>query len=136
MEHLLKYCKTGNSKHLWQIQDQKLISVILDKILPKIYEKYSDGKYYDLARKLDMILENNPGDWVIYTKEGCDYCKKAKELLTKNQKKFIVIPLTDENKEKYYEKIDSITNNYRKFPIILYKNKFVGGYVDLSKIFN
>jgi len=71
--------------------------------------------------------------YTIYTKEGCPYCKNTKDLLKLNKKKFKEIKVTDKNKEIIYKKIDTKTNNYRYFPIIFKKNKFIGGFSDLDK---
>jgi glutaredoxin 3 len=73
-------------------------------------------------------------DYTIYSKEGCPYCKNAKELLKKNQKTFKEIKVTDKNITQIYSKIDKKTKNYRYFPIIFKKNKFIGGFEDLKKI--
>jgi len=71
--------------------------------------------------------------YTIYTKEGCPYCRNTKDLLKLNKKKFKEIKVTDKNKEIIYKKIDTKTNNYRYFPIIFKKNKFIGGFSDLDK---
>lgn len=71
--------------------------------------------------------------YTIYTKDGCPYCKNTKDLLKLNKKKFKEIKVTDKNKEIIYKKIDTKTNNYRYFPIIFKKNKFIGGFSDLDK---
>jgi glutaredoxin 3 len=73
-------------------------------------------------------------DYTIYSKEGCPYCKNAKELLKKNRKTFKEIKVTNKNITQIYSKIDKKTKNYRYFPIIFKKNKFIGGFEDLKKI--
>ena len=69
--------------------------------------------------------------YTLYTKKGCNYCKKAIEHLEKKKQKYKVIEVTDNNRTKIYEKIDSKTDGYRYFPIIFKDNKFIGGYTEL-----
>jgi glutaredoxin 3 len=73
--------------------------------------------------------------FTIYTIEGCPYCKKAKDLVTKNGKHFKEIVVTNQNKRKIYSKIDSMTGMYRYFPIIFVGNRFIGGFTELQKIY-
>ena len=84
----------------------------------------------------DQLLNEIMTDWKIYSKEGCPYCKKAKKLLSDKNISFITIDVTSSNKESIYKQIDSKTNSYRYFPIIFYKNNFIGGYTELSDIFS
>ena len=91
------------------------------------------------SRSLRSVKKRSPkysqnSDYIIYTKEGCSYCKNAKELLKSNKKTFKEIKVNDRNIKEIYEKIDKLTKNYRYFPIIFKKNKFIGGFEDLKKI--
>lgn len=70
--------------------------------------------------------------YTIYTKNGCGYCKKAKDFLKNRGKKYTEIEVTEKNKEKIYEKIDSLTGKYRYFPIIFNGKNFIGGYAELD----
>jgi glutaredoxin len=77
----------------------------------------------------------SPQKWTLYVKPGCSYSEKAKQLvhqynLTENA---TCIDITDNNKHEIYKKIDSLTNSYRKFPIIFLNNKFIGGYTEMEK---
>jgi len=74
--------------------------------------------------------------WTIYTKEGCPYCKNAKELLRNNGYNFKETIVTQRNMSRIYSKIDSQTDSYRYFPVIFLNDKFIGGYSELSKIFS
>lgn len=71
-------------------------------------------------------------EFTIYTKDGCGYCAKAKELLNKRGFVSKQIEITDENKDSIYKKIDKLTDNYRYFPIVFEGEKFLGGYTELS----
>lgn len=73
-------------------------------------------------------------DYTIYSIEGCPFCADAKQLIRKNKLKYKEIKVNNKNKEKIYKKIDSKTNNYRYFPIIFKKNKFIGGFKELSDL--
>lgn len=71
--------------------------------------------------------------YIIYGKNGCDYCKNSKDLLDKNCIKYIYVEIeNDTQKEKLYKLIDDKTNNYRYFPIIFENGKFFGGYKELE----
>ena len=72
--------------------------------------------------------------WFLFTKDGCGFCQKAKDLLTKNNIKYKIQEITPDNKESWYSKIDIYTNKYRYFPIIFKKGTFIGGYIDLEKL--
>jgi len=73
-------------------------------------------------------------DYTIYSIEGCPFCADAKQLIRKNKLKYKEIKVNNKNKENIYKKIDSKTNNYRYFPIIFKKNKFIGGFKELSDL--
>jgi glutaredoxin 3 len=66
---------------------------------------------------------------VIYTDPSCGACKRAKDLLTKNNIKYTEYIRTD-----YEDKVNKLTNNYRYVPVIFVNDKFIGGYDELSKI--
>ena len=70
---------------------------------------------------------------IYFYKEGCPYCRDAKELLKSKNIPFKEIKVTDSNIEKIYKKIDNKTKKYRYFPIIFKNNIFIGGFSDLNK---
>lgn len=73
--------------------------------------------------------------WAIYTKTGCSFCDKAKELLNNLYIPYTAIEVNDENRESIYNEIDHQTGSYRYFPIIFQNGRFIGGYNELSKRF-
>lgn len=84
---------------------------------------------------MSYILPNKTG-YTIYTKKGCIFCDKAKELL-KNEETHIISCddyLTD-NVEEFLNFITSINGgiSYRTFPIIFYEGKFLGGFKETQK---
>jgi glutaredoxin 3 len=96
----------------------------------KYKEKHNILLKNDNEYKLDNINE-----WIIYTIVGCPYCEKAKDLLNKNNIKYKIITVNNDNKSKVHEYTNSFTNSYKYFPMIFKKKKFIGGYQDLKKIF-
>jgi glutaredoxin 3 len=68
---------------------------------------------------------------VIYTKEGCPYCKMAKELLTEKGFKYQVIAV-DNNPAKLAEMVE--LSGQRSVPQIFINNKPIGGYNELSQL--
>jgi glutaredoxin 3 len=78
-------------------------------------------------------LENGQYKYTIYTLDSCPSCYKAKELLKKKNLTYKEIPVKYEDKDKIFKKLAEKTNNYKYFPIIFHKKKFVGGFVDLEK---
>jgi glutaredoxin len=102
-------------------------------------------KWRNICRQEGIIYSKCSPGYIIFTKDGCDYCKKAKDLI----KNYREINVTSTNINSIYSFIDKMTNKYRKFPIIfqsndikeknivdvLKKSKFIGGFSDLeSKI--
>lgn len=90
------------------------------------------------------LLFQNPSDisYTIYTKSGCSYCVKAKKLLEKEKEKdaLLIIDCDDyliENKELFLNFIKEKNNGkeMRTFPIIFYKNQFIGGYTELTTFY-
>lgn len=71
---------------------------------------------------------------VVYTKEGCGYCKKAKELLDKHGITYKVVDVNNKNKSEIYKEIDGLTDCYRYFPVIFKNGKFIGGCTELQKL--
>lgn len=104
--------------------------------IPKVYRMKSPYRVRSRSLRSRKKSPKYSGvyDYIIYSKEGCPYCKNAKELLKKNRKTFKEIKVTDKNITQIYSKIDKKTKNYRYFPIIFKKNKFIGGFEDLKKI--
>ena len=91
-----------------------------------------EGKPTDASRNANTMAFNfgnkNKKNWKIYTKEGCGFCKKAKELLSERNIDFEEVDgLISDGWEKKTPK------NFTTWPKIFFKNKFIGGYSDLEK---
>lgn len=71
--------------------------------------------------------------YIIYTKDNCSYCVKAKELLTANNLKYI-----EKNIEaiEYRSELLSKYPEAKTVPQIFLDNKRIGGYENLYILFN
>lgn len=70
---------------------------------------------------------------VIYSKDSCPFCVKAKDLLQRNNKKFKELKLgVDFTREEILELFPSA----KTFPIITIDGEWIGGYAQLEEIFN
>lgn len=79
--------------------------------------------------------ENN---YTIYSKNGCHYCVKAKQLL--EHKEPVIIDCDEylkNNKQDFLSFIKCISNNteHNTFPIVFYCGKYIGGYNDTKEYF-
>jgi glutaredoxin len=80
--------------------------------------------------------------FTVYTKNNCPYCIKVKELLTRENQPFTIIPADtflnkEEEKEKFLHFISLKANKkHRTFPIVFCNGKFIGGYTETAKFFD
>ena len=72
--------------------------------------------------------------YTIYSKSGCSYCTKVKELLTAFDMSFTIVNCDEylyEDKEGFLEFIKKTANKeYRTFPIVFHKGTFLGGFME------
>jgi glutaredoxin len=73
----------------------------------------------------------------IYSKRGCIYCDKAKDLLTTLNVPFIMDTLVPDDTE-YQQKRDALFDkyNHRSFPLILIGDVFLGGFTELQNAYS
>lgn len=75
--------------------------------------------------------------FTVYSKSGCGYCIKIKNVLTNKHLLFQEINCDKylvDNKEAFLSFIEkTIGKSYRTFPIVFYENRFVGGCQDSIK---
>ena len=76
-----------------------------------------------------MGRRNIMADIVIYTKDYCPYCTKAKGLLTRKKQTFREIDIT--NDEKLQQEMIEKSGGRRTVPQIFINGKSVGGADDL-----
>ena len=76
---------------------------------------------------------NDNNDILIYSKNKCPYCVKAKNLLTSLNIEFKETCLEPGN-DNYNETVDMLKQkyNHKTFPFIIVKNIFIGGYSELE----
>ncbi len=93
----------------------------------KFYLKYTsgieEGNQATSEYAFDKVL--------IYSREGCSYCTKAKILLEQKNIKFELVELA--GNQDLYNKLVSQTGQ-RTVPYIFVNDKFIGGYQDLKKL--
>jgi glutaredoxin len=70
--------------------------------------------------------------WYIITREGCPYCKDAKNLLESKGQKYKSLDITISNREKIYRDVDVLTKTYRYVPMVFKDGKFIGGFSELK----
>lgn len=70
---------------------------------------------------------------IIYSKQNCSYCTKAKQLLTSLNIEFKEICLDPENAD-YITIVSNLKEkyNHNTFPFIIINNMFIGGYSELE----
>jgi glutaredoxin len=94
--------------------------------------------------KLYKKIYNDKKDVIFFGLSYCEYCKKTLELLKKNKISYKYYTI-----DKYYNIFFNVLNevlklypnleidqNHKTVPVIFFKKKFVGGYIELKKIFN
>ena len=85
------------------------------------------------------FTEPNSNKWTVYTKSGCPYCYKVKDLLNINKVDYDIIDcdelLKDSKlKEEFLSYIESRANiKHRTFPIVFDHNVFIGGFDKTSE---
>lgn len=80
-----------------------------------------------------MDFEIPKQGWFIFTKENCNYCKKAKALLptapTVSCDTFLIT-----NRDSFLSKMDTLTGvEFRTFPMVFHDSAFIGGYTETAK---
>lgn len=85
-----------------------------------------------LQKSSRKVITKEP-EVFLFTKAGCGYCQKAKNLLDKSGIRYEYHDIPDEDKEFLYAHIDGLTGGHRTFPIVFTHDKFIGGYQELEK---
>ena len=87
-----------------------------------------------------VYQEPSQTTYTIYTKPGCPNCVKAKKLLEKEQ--ILMIECDEyliEDKEsflKFIQEKAKQSQEIKTFPIIFYKNQWIGGYTELIQFYD
>lgn len=76
----------------------------------------------------------NVQGYTVYSKSGCPYCTKVKQLLKEHSKEFVIVDCDEyllEDKEKFLNFIEIIAGKkYRTFPMVFLGENFVGGFTE------
>ncbi len=76
-------------------------------------------------------------EFILYSKSDCRFCELAKQLLLDEGYKYEIIMCDDflkEDRNGFLEKMETkIGHPYKTFPMIFYKDQFIGGYTELVK---
>lgn len=77
-------------------------------------------------------IEPNEKNFTIYSRSGCHYCTKVKQLLKSKSFFFTIVDCDEyvlEDKENFLNYIKSLTNiEIKGFPMVFYDKIFIGGY--------
>jgi glutaredoxin len=76
-------------------------------------------------------------DFVVYSKTECKYCDLAKQLLLDEGFSYEIVICDNwlaDDREEFLKRMEAkIGREYKTFPMIFYKDRFVGGYTELVK---
>ena len=67
---------------------------------------------------------------VIYSKDNCSFCDRARELLKSQGKEYIEYKL---DKDFTRETIKAVFPTAKTFPVIVINNDYIGGYTELAE---
>jgi len=82
------------------------------------------------THKNNLRFSNISQPLLIYTKDGCNGCIKAKNICNEKGIKFKSF-----NRKDYEDKVNKNSNNYKYVPAIFdSKGKFIGGTPELEKL--
>lgn len=75
--------------------------------------------------------------FVLYTKSDCRYCELAKQLLLDEGYGYEIVMCDNflkDDRDGFLERMETkIGYSYKTFPMIFYKDNFIGGYTELVK---
>jgi glutaredoxin len=71
----------------------------------------------------------------IYTNEGCIWCTRTKELMARADVEYTEIKWNSLSTDEQLKLKDDVGPNLRAFPAVVIDGEFVGGLVDVAKIF-
>lgn len=78
--------------------------------------------------------------FTVYTKNGCHYCDKLKNLLIKEDFFFYEVNCDNyliEERDNFLSFIkNKIGKSYTTFPIVFYDGEFIGGYTETEIVIN
>lgn len=79
-------------------------------------------------------------DFTVYSRSGCHYCTKVKQLLKSKSINFFTVDCDEyvlEDKELFLNHMKSLTDKEIKgFPMVFHENIFIGGYNETKDYIN
>jgi len=76
--------------------------------------------------------------FTIYSKSGCDFCKKAKQLLTHQHLTYTMVDCDEyiiEDKTAFLQSMEHLAGRVVKtFPMIFYNGEWVGGFMEMKDL--
>ena len=71
----------------------------------------------------------------IYTNEGCIWCVRTKELMARAEVEYVKLKGNSLTLDEQLKLKDEVGNKLQAFPAVIIDDEFVGGLVDVAKIF-
>jgi len=76
--------------------------------------------------------------YTVYSKSGCPYCTKVKDLLQEHSREFVVVDCDEyliENKEAFLSFIETVNGgiSHRTFPMVFRDGNWIGGFTETKK---
>lgn len=87
---------------------------------------------------MDYIFPIHKEEYVIYTKTGCLYCDKAKELLKNEKVAFVNCDeYLKDNKQGFLDFIKLVSGGITQntFPMVFHKGFLIGGYTETKTFY-
>ena len=104
-----------------------------NKWMEKTQEFQSGGAKKKVNNKCKGVPLPKNDDWTIYTLGWCGYCKATKSLLKEKKQKYVEHDVSE--LENVNSCLSNLTKEYQLYPMIFKKEKFIGGFSDLKKLF-
>ena len=74
-------------------------------------------------------------DIIIYTNEGCIWCTRTKELMARAEVEYTEINWSSLSLDEQHKLKHELGPELQAFPAVVIDGEFVGGLVDVAKIF-
>ena len=76
--------------------------------------------------------------FTIYSKSGCDFCKKAKQLLGQHRLSYNMVDCDEyilEDKIGFLQSMEIMAGRHVKsFPMIFYNGEWIGGFLEMKNL--
>ena len=71
----------------------------------------------------------------IYTNEGCIWCTRTKELMARANVEYSEVNWSKLSIDEQLEIKQKYSDNIRAFPVVVIDDEFVGGLIEVAKLF-